>query len=172
MEETDAWEEGRAKEDGEWARGGGLPDGAPGPPAGWSGWPSACGVLVTRSSPAGRGWLGGPLPGAPPSHPGCGGHLTPSLSSRLPHVWTWNGIGSPLGWVVGAGAALPVGSAPSSSGREPAEGCGNKGSWARGVSRPLPGRGSAAREAFPARGQQRVGEQVALGGALSWEGCP
>ena len=29
MEETDAWEEGRAKEDGEWARGGGLPDGAP-----------------------------------------------------------------------------------------------------------------------------------------------
>lgn len=57
----------------------------------------------------------------------------------------------------------------------PAEGCVDKGCWARWVSWPLPGRGSPVREAFPARGQQRVREQEALGGTwapLAAPSCP
>lgn len=149
------------------------------PPAGQSGWPLACGVLVTCTSLAGRGWLRGTLAWSTTVTSWLWGpsHLI-ALIPFSPCV-TWNGIGSPLGWIVGASAAPPVGSAPSrarerqkGSAREPAEACGNKGCWARWVSWPLPGRGSPAREAFPSRGQQRVGEQGALGGAFSWEGCP
>lgn len=50
----------------------------------------------------------------------------------------------------------------------------NKGCWARWVPWPLPGCGSPVREAFPARGQQRVREQESLSGgwapptALAW----
>lgn len=91
MEEMDAWKEGRKEGKGrremKEEREGRLPVWAPGfPAAGWSGWPLACGVLVTRIPWRGGAGPGGPLPGGPLSHPGCGGHFTSLLSFRFPHV--------------------------------------------------------------------------------------
>ncbi|XP_043346285.1 uncharacterized protein LOC122455316 [Cervus canadensis] len=104
----------KAKEDGRWKRGReGFLTGAPGP-ASWVEWVAlgmrcACDVHF----PGGRGWLRGTLAWSTTVTSWLWGpsHLI-ALIPFSPCV-TWNGTGSPLGWIVGANAALPVGSAPS-----------------------------------------------------------